>query len=173
MLLRKIQLSDLEMRVLWMNDPRIYVSMHYDTPILLENTIMWFDRNANDDTRCDLTILDKGEIVAFGGITSIDKKVGKAESYIFVNPNCLQRGIGGQSLKLICKYGFDVLGLNKLYIFTNEDNVKSIKAHEKCGFVLEGRLRQEYLTADGRRLDRLYFGLLKEDWQNLNGNSLY
>ena len=39
---------------------------------------------------------------------------------------------------------------------------------KKCGFKLEGRLRQEYVKKDGSRLDRLYFGLLMEEWRGGN-----
>ena len=65
----------------------------------------------------------------------------------------------------MCKYGFEELNLNKLYFVANEDNCPIIKVNEKCGFVLEGRLRQEYLTANGEYKDMLYYGLLKSDWE--------
>ena len=168
MIVRKIELSDLETRVSWMNNPRIYSSMHYDVPIMMDNTIRWYEKNLQNACRCDLTILENDRIVAFGGITSIDRTVGKAETYIFADPLHLSKGIGTRAQRLICDYGFRTLGLNKLYIFTNEDNAQSIKAHEKCGFVLEGRLRQEYVSADGEKRDRLYMGLLREEWLKMD-----
>jgi hypothetical protein len=76
--------------------------------------------------------------------------------------------IGTRAKKLICKFGFEQLGLNKLYFITNEDNFASIRVNEKCGFKLEGRMRQEYITKDGERKDRLYYGLLKEEWEAAN-----
>ena len=54
------------------------------------------------------------------------------------------------------------------HISTNEDNYASIRVNEKCGFKLEGRMREEYLTKDGLLKDRLYFGLLKDEWKGGN-----
>lgn len=166
--LRKLQRDDLEIRVAWMNNPLIYTNMHFDVPILMENTIRWFESNLSNENRCDITVLEDNEIVAFGGFTSINKTIGKAETYLFADPIHLHKGIGSRAKKMICKYGFEELGLNKLYFITNEDNYASIRVNEKCGFQLEGRMRQEYITKEGDKKDRLYYGLLKEDWKNEN-----
>ena len=64
----------------------------------------------------------------------------------------------------MCDYAFNELELNKLYVITNEDNFASIRLQEKFGYQLEGRFRAEYITKDGKFKDRLYYGLLKEDW---------
>ena len=39
MVVRRLQEKDLSIRVEWMNNPKVYGSMHYDVPILLENTL--------------------------------------------------------------------------------------------------------------------------------------
>ena len=165
--IRRLSFEDLPTRVEWMNNPLIYSSMHYEVPILLDKTIQWYEKNLTDDKRCDVTILEGDEIVAFGGFTSINREIGKAETYLFADPFHLHKGIGTRAKELMCKYGFENLGLNKLYFITNEDNYASIRVNEKCGFKLEGRLRQEYIK-DGIKMDRLYFGLLKEDWIKRN-----
>lgn len=166
--IRAIQLEDLPSRVAWMNNPDVYSSMHFEVPILLENTVKWFERNQKNDSRVDVTILEEGEIVAFGGFTTIDRKVGKAETYLFANPELHHKGIGTRAKMLMCQYGFEELGLNKLYFVANEDNYPIIRVNEKCGFIQEGRLRQEYVTADGELKDMLYYGLLKQEWLKKN-----
>ena len=163
--IRRLSFEDLRTRVEWMNNPLIYTSMHYEVPILLEKTIQWYEKNLKDDKRCDITVLEDSEIVAFGGFTSINREVGKAETYLFADPFHLHKGVGTRAKKLICEYGFEELGLNKLYFITNEDNYASIRVNEKCGFKLEGRMREEYLTKDGTLKDRLYYGLLKKEWK--------
>ena len=165
MIIRRIQKEDLPVRVAWMNNPKVYSSMHFDVPILLENTIKWYENNLKKDNRFDIAVLKDNEIVAFGGYTSIDRVVGKAETYLFTNPMQHHHGIGTEAKMLMCQYGFEVLGLNKLYLVANEDNYPIIRVNEKCGFVMEGRLRQEYLTTKGELKDMLYYGLLKEDWK--------
>ena len=131
----------------------------------MKKTIDWYESNLSNPTRFDMTVLEDGVVVAFGGITSINREIGKAETYLFADPIRLYKGIGTRAKKMICQFGFEKLGLNKLYFITNEDNVASIRLNEKCGFKLEGRLRQEYITKEGERKDRLYYGLLKEEWE--------
>ena len=165
MIIRRLEKGDLSLRVEWMNNPKIYSNMHFEVPILLDNTISWYEANQKKGNRYDITVIEDGVTVAFGGFTSINRKVGKAETYLFADPVNLHKGIGTRAKKLICEFGFTKLGLNKLYFITNEDNYASIRVNEKCGFKLEGRMRQEYITKDGQKKDRLYYGLLKEEWE--------
>lgn len=166
MIVRKIGKEDLHIRVDWMNNPKIYSSMHYDIPVTLDKTVAWWESNQQKDSRVDLVFIEGDEIVAMGGITSIDRILLKAETYLFVNPNRLGIGLGSKAKKLLIDYAFDTLNLNKLFVVTNEDNIASIKVQQKFGYLLEGRLRQEYITSNGEFKDRLYFGLLKNDWNN-------
>lgn len=165
--IRRLRKEDLETRVAWMNNPAIYESMHFDVPVMLDKTIAWFERNQQREDRLDFAFSDGlgGAILAFGGITSINRDASKAETYLFVNPNEKHRGIGSKAKKLLCGYAFRELGLNKLFVVTNEDNTASIALQEKFGYRLEGRLREEYILADGTRKDRLYYGLLKKEFK--------
>lgn len=166
--IRRLRKEDLETRVAWMNNPAIYRSMHFEVPVMLDKTIEWFERNQQREDRVDFAFTEPsggGIIVAFGGITSINRDASKAETYLFVNPNEKHRGIGSKAKKLLCCYAFRELGLNKLYVVTNEDNTASIALQEKFGYCLEGRFREEYILADGTRKDRLYYGLLKKEFK--------
>lgn len=165
MQLRRINENDLEQRVKWMNNPKVYKSMHFAIPVLLDKTILWYKNNLKRKDRVDLIFHnDEGETVAFGGITSIDTALCKGELYVFVNPDIQKKGIGTVATRLLCDYGFQILKLNKIYLEINEDNVVAQRVYEKCGFRLEGRLNQGYLTADGELKNLLYYGLLKDDW---------
>lgn len=161
MKVRRLQERDLPIRVEWMNNPRVYSSMHYDIPILLDNTIRWFEKNVGNENRVDLVFEESDEVVAMGGLTNINHEINKAELYIFVNPNSQRAGIGTHATKLLCKYGFEQMGLNKIFLETNEDNYAARRVYEKCGFSLEGMHRAEYRDKDGNYLCRIYMGLLK------------
>ncbi len=164
MIVRRLEESDLQLRVSWMNNEKVYGSMHFVIPVVMENTIKWYHNNIGNDMRADLTFEEDGEIIAFGGLTGINREVNKAELYIFVNPNAQKGGIGTKATMLLCKYGFKELGLNKIYLETNEDNVAARRVYEKCGFKLEGVHREEYKTRDGVMLSRMYYGLLKSEF---------
>lgn len=174
MIIRRINVNDLPKRVEWMNNPKIYSSMHYEVPVFLEKTIQWYNKNLMQNNRIDLVVCKSDSpntIYAFAGFVSIDRAVNKSETYLFVDPNLIGTGIGTRAKALMIEYGFTQLGLNKLYVITNEDNYASIKIQEKFGYRLEGRFREEYRTPEGILQDRLYYGLLKRDWENANNCS--
>ena len=137
--------------------------MHFIVPVLWENTICWYENNKTKETRVDVVFEEDGQLLAMGGLTNINKETNKAELYIFVNPNLQRGGIGSRATRLLCKYGFENLNLNKIYLETNEDNYAAKRVYEKCGFQLEGTLRKEYKTNEGILKNRLYYGLLKDE----------
>ena len=158
--LRKLQASDLEQRVEWMNNPSIYTTMHFVPPISLDTTREWFEKNQKVNTRIDVAFDDEeGNLVAMGGLTAIDFSVRKAEFYVFVNPKMQKRGFGTQATYLLCKYGFEILQLHKIYLYTNGTNIGARKTYEKVGFTLEGTMRDERIAGE-KYEDRLYYGLL-------------
>ena len=163
MKIRRLQKEDLQTRVEWMNNEKVYSSMHFSVPVVMENTVRWFENNIGNEKRADVAFEEDGEIVAFGGLTGVDPTLKKAELYIFVNPNIQAKGYGTKATMQLCEYGFNELGLHKIYLKTNSDNYGAQKVYERCGFKLEGTLRHEYLTKDSEWKDRLYYGKLKDE----------
>lgn len=164
MKIRKISQADLAERVRWMNNPAVYSTMHFVPPVSLEKTIEWHRKNQSCPSRCDMVFEgDDGALLAMGGLTAIDFTVRKAELYIFVNPERQRQGIGTLATRMLCKYGFDVLQLHKIYLYTNSTNTGGRKTYEKTGFRLEGVHRDEMVT-DEKYQDRLYYGLLAGDF---------
>jgi RimJ/RimL family protein N-acetyltransferase len=70
------------------------------------------------------------------------------------------RGIVPRALRLLCRYGFDELGLGRLELIADPDNLPSQRVAEKVGFQREGVLRSHLLHPDGRRRDSVMFSLL-------------
>lgn len=168
MKIRLLSEADLATRVEWMNNPAVYRTMHFTPPVSLENTIEWHKKNQRTNSRYDFAFEDDNEnLVAMGGLTSIDFTVRKAEFYVFVNPERQREGLGTKASFLLCKYGFDVLQLHKIYLFTNASNLGARKTYEKIGFKLEGTHRDEMVNAENYE-DRLYYGLLAKDLETGN-----
>lgn len=164
MKLRPLREGDLPYRVKWMNNPLVYTTMHFAIPITLEKTRHWFSNSKDNTNRYDMAFEDEdGNLVAMGGLTSIDEAIQKGELYIFVNPDRQGEGIGYQATYLLCKYGFEILHLQKIYLFTNASNQKARKLYEKIGFELEGLHRSELKKPSGFE-DRIYYGLLSYEF---------
>ena len=82
------------------------------------------------------------------------------------------QGFEQQAVKLMLKYRFEFLGMERICANTLSMNVGAPKALEKCGFILEGRER-EAVYLNGRKYDRLNYAILKseyidqmQEWQN-------
>lgn len=163
---RLLEERDLETRVEWMNDPRIYKTMHFTPPITLEGTQAWFERNKGSDSRRDFVLEDDGEIAVMNGLTGREHHINKVESYTIVNPNTKGKGYGKTSLCLKCWYAFYVWKINKVWAYIDADNIASLRMCKSVGFMQEGILREE-VARNEALIDRVYVGILKEDF-NMN-----
>lgn len=76
-----------------------------------------------------------------------------------------RKGYGSQALGMLLRFAFAELNLFRISADVPEYNEAAVTLLKKYGFVEEIRRRQA-LERDGRRWDRLVFGLLKDDWQN-------
>lgn len=147
-----------------MNDPRVYSNMTYTPPISLENTQAWYERIKNNDSRVDITLINNdGDALAFTGLININRQLRNAEFYLFVNPNKHRMGYGEQATYLSCKYGFEVLQLHKVYLYTNASNVAARKVYERVGLKLEGIHRNERFI-NNKYEDRCYYGILASEF---------
>ena len=70
------------------------------------------------------------------------------------------RGLTPRALRLIARFGLEELGLGRLELITDPDNLASQRVAEKVGFRREAVLRSHLLHPDGRRRDSVMFSLL-------------
>jgi RimJ/RimL family protein N-acetyltransferase len=70
------------------------------------------------------------------------------------------RGVVTRALRLLSRYGFEEVGLLRLELITDPDNVASQRVAEKAGYRREGVLRSHLEHPDGRRRDSVMFSLL-------------
>lgn len=160
--------KDITDRVKWINNQAINSNMYFDLPASIENTKRWFVNNIGNKKRIDLTFFYScGERIAMGGFTSIDSTHSNAEFYVMVNPLLYGKGIGKNVSRWMFNYAFSILNLNKIYLYTNDDNISAYKIYENAGFRLEGVLR-DHKWKDGKFQNRRVYGLLKSEWELLD-----
>ena len=102
-------------------------------------------------------------IVASIFLKSIDWKIGKCEMGYFIDQRYEGKGLVSKMIKLLAPYSFEVLELNKIYLRIEPSNESSRRVAERNGFTLEGKLRSDFKTSDGKLIDCLYYGLLKDE----------
>jgi len=72
-------------------------------------------------------------------------------------------GLATEMVPALMDFAFSRLGARKVWAPVDAANVASARVLEKCGFLLEGLLRQDRLRWPGGR-DTKVFGLLASDW---------
>ena len=162
--IRKFEKTDIPRKVEWINNPENNQFLHYDIPICVEKTEKWFESHIGDDTRYDAVIEADGVPVGTIGLLSIDRKNSKAEYYIAMGEVAYKgKGVAKAASRLILAYAFETLGLNRVYLFTEVENVAAQRLFERVGFVKEGIIRQDILS-HRKYVDRMAYGYLREEW---------
>ncbi len=74
------------------------------------------------------------------------------------------KGYGTEVTRLMVRYAFETLNLNRVSLHVFENNPRGVRAYEKAGFRVEGRLRQDCFR-EGRYWDTIVMGVLREEWE--------
>ena len=86
-----------------------------------------------------------------------------AELSIWVGEGYRNGGSGTEALRLALGYAFGELKLHKIYLRVLEYNTRAIRTYEKCGFRVEGVLRDE-MKVNGQWHALVYMGLLASEF---------
>ena len=169
--LRKFEARDIPNKVKWINDPLNNTHLHYDLPLEVEKTQVWFEKNKDRTDRYDAVIEVDGVPVGLIGLLGIDMRNLKAEYYVCLGEQSAKgKGVASQASRLILEYAFGTLGLNKVYLYTEFENTGAQRLFERMGFDKEGLMKED-LIYNGRKVDRFFYGLTKQKYEgNANGN---
>jgi RimJ/RimL family protein N-acetyltransferase len=166
--IRRFEREDIPKKIEWINNPENNQFLHYDIPLEIEKTQKWFDDNIARTDRYDAVIVADGVPCGTIGLLNIDKKNCKAEYYIAMGETNLKgKGISTRASKLILDYGFYELGLNRIYLYTETDNIPAQKLFEKVGFQKEGCIRQD-IVSHTKFVDRYVYGICRCEYVRVN-----
>jgi RimJ/RimL family protein N-acetyltransferase len=99
--------------------------------------------------------------IALMHLTQLDVPAGgRAEIGYWCAPWARGRGVMTDAARLLCRWGFDQLGLARIDWYAQVGNHASRRVAEKLGFTVEGLLRQ-WLVHRGERQDCWVGGLLR------------
>lgn len=164
--------ADIEQKVKWYNDPKVTQFLHYTEKFTVEKSLEWLKNIKMDHSRFEniLKIYDDGwKSIGIIGLFNIDMTNKKAGFYITIGDVAYQgKGIAKAATLKFLDLCFKKFELNKIYLYTDIENITAQKLYEKVGFQKEGLLRQE-LYYNNRFIDRYYYGILKNDFKMGNG----
>jgi RimJ/RimL family protein N-acetyltransferase len=111
-----------------------------------------------------LAVVDAGggEILGAVGVMRIDPSKGTAEVGYWVARPARRRGVATRAVRLVSRWALAFLGLARLELLAEPDNLASQRVAERSGYAREGLLRS-YQEIKGRRRDYVLFSLLPTD----------
>ena len=166
--LRAIEQEDAPHFVEWLNDPevRCYLARSFP-PLNLGREREWIEQLYKDQSRVVFGIVLKtsDKLIGSTGLEGIDWRSRRAGFGIAIGDKTQwSKGFGTEATKLIVRYGFDTLNLNRIFLHVFDHNPRAMRAYEKAGFVREGVLRQDRYI-EGAYRDSIVMGILREEWE--------
>lgn len=164
-LLREFQQEDYTALASWMNDFSVtrYLSTKY-----------WLPQTAGDVSAYLSSLLESTHSAYHFVIADPESKVylGQIDLYevnwrlrcatlgmVVIVPG---RGYGAEALRIIRRFAFDTLGLERLEMEVHEDNLAALRCYEKAGFLREGVKRNAFFS-EGRFRNVVMMSALRED----------
>jgi NAD kinase len=138
---------------------------HIPFPYTLEHAKAWVAQTENvvneQSRRVDFVIDVDGEVAGSVAFINVDRH--KAQMSYWLNPKYQRRGIMQEAVRLLVAFGFEGLGLIRIYAYVYERNFRSKRVLERAGFKFEGIHEKEWLhVIKGERqiFDSLYYSVV-------------
>src|ERR1700733_5230757 len=119
--------------------------------------------SASDAAVFAVTELATGELAGEALLWGIDLHNRSAHVGLALRPGCRGRGLGGDTVRVLCRYAFAIRGLHRLQLETLPDNHAMLAAAVRAGFAREGVTRGSSWV-NGQWMDDVIFGLLDTEF---------
>ena len=111
-----------------------------------------------------VALKDDNRLIGLAGLKDINYINQSAEFYMIIGDRSMYgKGYGTEASRLIFRYGFMELNLNRIQTLDMEENVGGWRADEKAGMKFEGRLREAILRF-GRYHDLRVYSILRSEY---------
>ncbi len=101
-----------------------------------------------------------GRLIGGAGLHSLEWKVRRYEIGYWLGPAHTGRGLASEAVVALARMAFEQLRARRLEIRTDSRNTASRAVAERCGFSLEGLLRDDALNVNGQLSDTCIYGVI-------------
>ena len=166
--LRQWRLDDQEALVRHADDRRVSIDLRdrFPHPYTAAHATDWLARTVPVDPPTAFAITERGSDEPVGGVglmlqQDVERISGEIGYWLGVSR--WGRGISTGAVRAATTYGFDVLGLERVFAVTFTRNVASARVLEKLGYRLEGTMRRS-VVKEGIILDQFMYAVTKPEW---------
>lgn len=169
--LRALNMNDLEYTHKWHSDQELYKTLIGSFRYVgIDAEREWLQSKSSYSTQevnLMICLRENGQPIGMISIRDIDwiNRKGNFTGLIIGEPQFQGKGYGSEALNLLLTHFFEDMSLNRIWAYAFNDNKSSLRMMEKCGFKVEGQLRQHTLK-DGKFKDVVLLGLCADDYFN-------
>jgi RimJ/RimL family protein N-acetyltransferase len=130
----------------------------------VETAIEWLATRGDQHDRADWAIMRASDGVFLGEAVINDfDPANESVNYriALADPSLYGKGYGTEATHLVVDYALNSVGIHRLSLEVYDFNPRARRTSEKCGFVLEGRLRDALLW-EGVRYDSLVMSIVSK-----------
>ncbi len=103
----------------------------------------------------------EGRLIGLCGLHHATPEVRDAEADLLIGDRSVWgKGYGTDAMRVLCRFGFEQMGLHRIHLWVYTRNVAAVRVYEKVGFSHEGIARQSWFK-DGEFLDAHLMSLLE------------
>ncbi len=174
-ILREKQESDIPDFFRYYSDPEVSKFILCDIPQTIEDAtreLRYWRGVFYQNDGIYFAIADKktNQMIGSIGLTSHNNYQSRIEISYDLAKEYWRRGITTRALWEVVRYAFEVLRVNRIEASVSCENIPSKNLLLKCGFVLEGILRQHRYHR-GAYVDVYFFSMLKSDFEKISASN--
>jgi RimJ/RimL family protein N-acetyltransferase len=170
--LRALEPTDVERAYQWINDREVtqFLMARYPFSLVDEQNFLADASKNNSFTDMRVAIETKeGVHIGICGLHRARPEDRNAELGIMIGDRSYQSsGYGTDTMLTLLRFAFEQMNLHKVALGVFEFNSRAMTVYRKCGFVEEGRFREDYYQ-DGRYWDVIRMSVLRREWEVLHG----
>ncbi len=166
--LRALEPTDYKTSINWRRDDEIW-GMLGGTKYFVSEAYekQWVEKSIFDSKDVKLAICLKEDDRYIGNVymTNIDMQKQSCHSHVLIGEkDCWGKGYAVEALTLLCDYMFSERNIHRIQAIVLESNQASLKMHQKCGYKIDGLMRDSVFK-DGKFQNQYILSLLKDDFE--------
>lgn len=171
LILREFVAEDWPAVLAYQSDPRYLRYYEWterteaDARSFVQRFVEWQAEEPRLKYQVAITLAEDGTLIGNCGVRLAEAGAEVGDLGYEIAPATWGRGYATEAAEAMVRFGFEELGLHRIWSHTVAENAASQRVMEKLGMRCEGRLR-ETQWYKGRWWDTVVYGILEEEWRD-------
>lgn len=151
LVMRAVEPEDAQFLADMLNDSEVRdalgaYSLIYPTSKELEEK--WIAESAKKSGEFHVLITAKkgGRPIGLIGVRELNERNGSGHLSIMIERRNWDKGFGTEAITGLLKFLFIQMNMHRIWLRVAEDNARALSCYKRCGFKVEGKLREDHFT---------------------------